>query len=134
KNIEKNNTNNKCLFIDQISVDMIPSYVRLADALFLSLKCNDLFSKTVPAKLQTYMSLSKPIIANIQGESADIIKQSRTGFIDETKDQSNLADIIKQIINMDQNELDLLGKRANKFYEKNYHSKLRKSQLLELII
>ena len=134
KNIEKNNTNNKCLFIDQISVDMIPSYVRLADALFLSLKCNDLFSKTVPAKLQTYMSLSKPIIANIQGESADIIKQSRTGFIDETKDQSNLADIIKQIINMDQNELDFLGKRANKFYEKNYHSKLRKSQLLELFI
>ena len=40
------------------------------------------------------MSLSKPIIANIQGESADIIKQSRTGFIDETKDQSNLEMIL----------------------------------------
>ena len=27
----------------------------------------------------------------------------------------------KQIINMDQNELDLFGKQANKFYNKNYH-------------
>ena len=34
----------------------------LADSLFLSLKNHDIFSKTVPAKLQTYMALGKPII------------------------------------------------------------------------
>lgn len=134
KKIKKNNTNNKCLFIDQISVDLIPSYVKIADALFLSLKCNDVFSKTVPAKLQTYMALSKPIIANIQGESADIINQSKSGFVDETEDQSDLADLIIHMINMDEDERVLLGIQANKFYQKNYHSRLRKSQLVDILI
>lgn len=134
KKLQKNNANNKCLFIDQISVDMIPSYVKLADALFLTLKCNDVFSKTVPAKLQTYMALSRPIIANIKGESADIINQSKSGLVDETEDQSNLADLINQMINMDEKRFNSFGIQANKFYNKNYHSRIRKSQLVDLLL
>ena len=80
------------------------------------------------------MALSRPIIANIKGESADIINQSKSGLVDETEDQSNLADLINQMINMDEKRFNSLGIQANKFYNKNYHSRIRKSQLVDLLL
>ena len=68
---------NKITFIDQVKVEKLPSIVSKANALFLSLKSDNIFSKTVPAKLQTYMALGKPIIGVLKGEGADIIKESK---------------------------------------------------------
>ena len=46
---------------------------------------------TVPAKLQTYMALGKPIIGVLSGEGANIIKESRSGLIEENYDYIELA-------------------------------------------
>ena len=65
--IESKNLNSKVSFIEQVNIDLIPSIVSKADSLFLSLKRDPIFSKTVPAKLQTYMALGKPIIELLEG-------------------------------------------------------------------
>ena len=46
--------------------------------------------KTVPAKLQTYMCLSKPIIGLISGEAEDIIRNANCGI---TLDTSKIEKI-----------------------------------------
>ena len=59
------------------------SGIGVCNSLFLSLKDDEIFSKTVPAKLQTYMALGKPIIGVLKGEGATIIKDSRCGMVEE---------------------------------------------------
>ena len=57
-----NNPKLKIKLIDSVKVDLIKSYIDLSDFALLSLSSKGIFNKTVPAKLQTYMCLSKPVI------------------------------------------------------------------------
>ena len=43
-----NNLSHLYLFHDPVEVAAIPSYAKLANAMFLSLKKHDVFSKTIP--------------------------------------------------------------------------------------
>ena len=79
--IESKNLISKVSFIEQVNIDLIPSIVSKADSLFLSLKRDPIFSKTVPAKLQTYMAMGKPIIGVLEGEAAKLIIDSDCGIV-----------------------------------------------------
>ena len=122
----------KCRFINQINISEIPSYTYHSDALFLSLTLNDLFSKTVPAKLQSYMASGKPIVASICGEGADLIEKSNSGIVEKNSNYIQLAESIIKLIKLDNSRLKALGENGRQFYEKNFHSELRKDQISRL--
>ena len=122
----------KCRFINQINISEIPSYTYHSDALFLSLTLNDLFSKTVPAKLQSYMASGKPIVASICGEGADLIEKSNSGIVEKNSNYIQLAESIIKLIKLDNSSLKALGENGRLFYEKNFHSELRKDQISRL--
>ena len=63
----------------------------IADALFLSLSKNKHLNYTIPAKLQTYLSLGKPIIASSNGEIKKIIRESKSGLCSASEDVKKLA-------------------------------------------
>ena len=88
---------------------------------------------TVPAKLQTYMALGKPIIGVLSGEGANIIKESRSGLTEENYDYKELANKINNFANKSELELYEMGKNAMNFYQKKYNSDIRKKQILEII-
>ena len=123
---------NKCKFINQIDIVDVPSYSKLADAMFFSLKDNYLFSRTVPAKMQSYMALGKPIIAIIKGEGAKIIRDSNSGIVISNSDTKKIASSIINFSEMKDTELNKMGENGRKFYLNNFSIKLRKQQLLSL--
>ena len=131
--IKKNNLTSRVTFINQVNINAIPFIASLADSLFLSLNNNDIFSKTVPAKLQTYMALGKPIIAVLNGEGAKLIKESNCGIIEENYDYERLAKKINNFAVIETNELVQLGNNARKYYQKIFSSKIRKQEILDLI-
>lgn len=124
---------NKTTFIDQVKIDKIPTIARSANALFLSLKKDEIFSKTVPAKLQTYMALGKPIIGVLNGEGARLIIESNCGLVVENYDYVELVEKINNFAHKSDFELNILGTNAKKFYNKNFNSKHRKQQILKII-
>ena len=56
------------------------SYYKASDFLIISLIDDPIFSVTVPAKTQTYIAAKKPILAIINGETADIIRENNLGL------------------------------------------------------
>ena len=84
--LKQNNVIHKSTFIDNIKIDKIPSVVTYANSLFLSLRKDKIFSKTIPAKLQTYMALGRPIISVLNGEGASLIREAGCGFVEENYD------------------------------------------------
>ena len=55
-------------------------YYKASSFLIISLINEPIFSLTVPAKLQTYISAKKPILAIINGETSDIVVENNLGI------------------------------------------------------
>ncbi len=89
---------------------------------------------TVPAKLQTYMAVGKPVIANINGEGADLINDAKFGFVADSGDYNGLVTIFDQILKLPKNESLKIGLNGKRFYQKNFKSELRKIELLKIFI
>ena len=91
---------------------MIKSYIDESDFTLLSLSSKGIFNKTVPAKLQTYMCLSKPIIGLISGEAEDIIRNANCGItLDTSKIEKSVEKII-ETVNFDKSKKNFLAKMA----------------------
>ena len=129
--LDQQNLMSKVSFLNQVSIDQIPSYAIKASCLFLSLRDREIFSKTVPAKLQSYMALQKPIIGVLKGDGAEIIKDSNCGFVDEN--YNNLKKMIQKMSKMSEEELNQLGKNGRIYYDNNFSIEKRKQQLYNLI-
>lgn len=72
-------------------VEEMPYFFSLADIMLLSLKDEDIFSLTIPSKVQSYMASGKPILAMINGIGNDIIIKSNSGFTANAGDFKRLA-------------------------------------------
>lgn len=72
-------------------LELMPSYFSLADSLLITLKKDEVFSNTLPAKLQPYLTSGKPILGNLSGEGLDIIKNNAIGFACEPGNPAELA-------------------------------------------
>ena len=121
---------NKVRFIPQQKLAAIPSWVAKVDVLYLSLNDSKLFSQTVPAKLQSYMAMGKPILAMLAGEGASIIEQANCGFIAPPNNALKLNEQIKNFLNTSKRERINLGENGTTFYQKNFSSKIRKKEFI----
>ncbi len=132
KLVNVNGLNSQVKFIAYQNLSNIYSYSLKADFLFLSLKNEKIFSDTLPAKLQTYMSLGKPILGMISGEANKLINDSNIGIAVDSGDYIKLAEEIKNILNNKYDE-NIMALNSFTLYEKKFKSSLRKKQIKKII-
>ncbi len=114
------------------SIDLIP-FIKKTHYLYLSLKKSSIFSKTVPAKLQTYLSTGKPIISSISGESRDLLTLNNCGLNVNAGDKNGLIRIFQNINKVSTEEYERFSKNSKNLYLKNFQSSNRKKQLLSIL-
>lgn len=98
----------------------MPSMFAKADVLFLSLKNNPIFSLTVPAKLQAYMSAGKPVVGMINGEGADTIADAGCGWTVPAEDSRALAALLRRVAAMPAADLAAKGRNGLDYCRANY--------------
>ncbi len=119
-------------FYGNHKLETMPWFFSNADVMFLSLKNKEIFSKTVPAKLQAYMAFGKPVAAMISGEGAEIIKKANCGFSVVSGDYKGFAETINAM-RLKTGELNNLGLNGKAYYNKNFSVQSRKNQLMKII-
>lgn len=124
--------NSQMIFIDYQDLSSVYSYSLKADFLFLSLKNEEIFAHTLPAKLQTYMSLGKPILGMISGEANKLINESNIGIAVDSGDYIKLANEIKNILN-NKYDKNIMTLNSSALYDKKFKSSFRKKQIIKLI-
>jgi glycosyltransferase involved in cell wall biosynthesis len=127
--IEARNLRDNIALPGRYPINVIPYFYSKADVLILALKDEYIFSLTVPAKLQTYLTSGKPIVAMINGEAANIIKESCAGFASNSGDYVSFSDNILKVYKMPDEERSLFGKNAKMFYRNNFD----KEKILEKV-
>lgn len=120
-------------FYDSVNSEELLSFFEESDFLFLSLQNTPLFSKTVPAKLQTYLAVGKPIIASISGEANQLLNAFQTGFQAEAGNRDQLSAIFDKLDKVSQKDYNLFSANCKELYQKKFHSSKRKEQLFALI-
>ena len=101
-------------------LEEMPSYFRLADVLFLSLRNDYIFSLTTPAKLQTYMTAAKPVIAMAGGETAELIAEAECGFSCGAGEYESFADCVLKMKAMTEDERLRLGENGRRYFLKKF--------------
>jgi colanic acid biosynthesis glycosyl transferase WcaI len=99
-------------FLGKKPVETMPYYFSHADALLVSLTDSDLFSITVPSKVQSYLASGKPIIASLNGEGAAIIEEWKAGLTAPATHPKILAAQIKKMSEMSKIDLKEMGDNA----------------------
>lgn len=122
------------IFYGNNKLETMPYFFSQADLMFFSLKDEEIFSRTVPAKLQAYMASGKPVIGMINGEGAEIIEQARCGFVVPSGDYKKLAEVILEAHNMSHQALEALGANGKVYYEEHFSIDKRREQLMSLVM
>lgn len=119
--INKNNIEEYFNFIDRQPAEIIPSYLEKSDMAFLSFSNNDLFKKTIPAKLQTYLNSGIPVIGAVSGESRRIVQEAKCGVTSEPENEKLLAKNIEKCLQLSKEDLEIMGNNSKKYAETKFN-------------
>jgi glycosyltransferase involved in cell wall biosynthesis len=114
-------------------VKFMRSFYELAFALLITLKSSETLDYTIPSKLQSYLASGKPIIGALNGESARIINDSKSGMVCNAEDAIKLADNIIKLSNLDKESIAIYSKNARDYFNTEFNMKNKASELIEMI-
>ena len=107
-------------FLGRFSAKEMPNLIVHADALLVSLKDEPIFALTVPARIQTALASSKPIVAMLNGEGTFIVDEAGAGLTCNAGDAFVFAKILQDLSEYSQEKLDEMGKKGRQYYEQHF--------------
>jgi glycosyltransferase involved in cell wall biosynthesis len=131
--IKERHLDSSVLMLGRHPIESMPSFFQKADALLVSLSDKDIFSMTIPSKVQAYMAAGKPIVAMLNGIGSEIINNSGAGYSVESGDSKGLSNIIINLCHMSQTELDKIGCCGINYYNINFDKDMLRNKLINEI-
>lgn len=98
------NNNSNIIFHGRKQSSEMSGYFKGSDFLIISLIDKPIFSALVPSKTQTYIAAKKPILAIINGETANIVKNNNLGVCINPSSIDDIANAFCKCIDMDKTE------------------------------
>jgi len=121
------------VFAGAYPMSVMPLIFSRSKALLVLLKADELFSYTIPSKVQAYMSAGRPIIASINGEAARIINEAGAGLTCPAEDAEGLAERILQLFKMRPTERDVLGQGGRQYFMEHFQMERQCKRLVEIL-
>lgn len=114
------------LFHGKHPIEEMPKFYSMADAMLVTLSNNKIISNTLPGKVQSYMCFGKPIIASIDGETQEILKEAKCGLYTNSEDYEGLAKLFVEFKKVDSKEM---ANNSKKYYNDNFKKEIFFSKL-----
>ncbi len=116
------------IFYGRRPLEEMPMFYKMASAMLVTLTKNDVVSKTLPGKVQSYMAAGKPIIGAINGETKEIIAEAKCGLVCEAENYQELARLMQGFKHED---IESLATNAREYYQKNFTKDLFFERLIK---
>ena len=100
--------------------ETMPCFFCQADVMLVTLSDDPLFKLYAPAKISSYMAAGKPIVAVLNGEGAEVIREANCGWSLSAGDAEGFAKLAIELSRMDKTVLKEKGKNALKYYNGHY--------------
>lgn len=112
---------------------MMPSIFSLAKGLLVTLKQDEIFTYTIPSKIQTYLAAGRPLIASIDGEGARVIQEAGAGFVSSAEDAVGLANNIETFYWMTLSQREELGQAGRAYFIQHFEMGAQARRLTEIL-
>ena len=122
--IERRGLAGSVFMLGRHPVQRMPEFFLHADAMLVTLADREVFSMTIPGKLQSYLAAGKPIIAALNGEGADVIKAANAGFTCVAGNAVGLAEIVRKMSELPSSERLALGRNGLEFSKREFDRRM----------
>jgi len=118
--IQEKGISNKFYFLGSHPPEEMPYYFACADALLITLKKADIFSYTIPGKLQSYLACGKPIVGALDGIGKKIIEESNSGFCTDAENSTELSKLFLKLSRLPKENIDKFSENAISYFKDNF--------------
>lgn len=98
----------------------MPTILGRASVLLVSLRKEDIFALTVPSKVQTYLSVGRPIIAALDGEGARVVTEAGAGIAAPAGNAMALATAIRHMASLPETERQTMGLSGRRYFDMHF--------------
>ncbi len=116
----------------QLPKQAMPGVWDIADLSLVLLKKQDLFKTVIPSKIFESMSMRKPVILGVEGESQVIIEDAGAGFAIEPENAQQLAEKVRLFYN-DKDLYESVANKGREYVAQHYDRKTLASRYLEVM-
>lgn len=120
-------------FTGRLPLIKMPEILSKSDVLLITLKKSEVFSKTIPAKLQSYMSAGKPILTICDGITSKIVREANSGFTADSSDYMKFVENLEALMKLTKNELDLMGENSKTYFKNNFSREIIYNNIISLL-
>lgn len=121
------------VFAGRFPMSMMPKIYSHASALLVTLKNEEIFSFTIPSKVQAYLAAGKPIIAALNGEGARVVAEAKAGLICPAENAPLLAQTIRNLYAMPSSERAKMGAAGKAYFSEYFEMNQQAKRLIEII-
>jgi glycosyltransferase involved in cell wall biosynthesis len=100
--------------------ETMPWFFKQADVMLVTLSDEPLFKLYAPAKISSYMAAAKPIVAVLNGEGAEVIKEAECGWSLPAGDAEGFAKLAIELSKKNKAVLNEKGMNAAKYYDTHF--------------
>jgi glycosyltransferase involved in cell wall biosynthesis len=119
--INENGLEDRAVCLGQYPFKAMPAFYKQADAMLVTLRAGfPHLEAVVPARLQSYMSAGRPVLAMIGCGGADIIEESQCGYAVPAGDSKALISVIKEKVLTDKEGFKKMGDNGREYYNKHF--------------
>lgn len=104
--------------LDPVPKEEIYHYIDAADCGIISLADHEIFRGARPNKLFDYLYVGKPVITTVDGEIRWILEENGVGLFSGAENPQGLAEAIKKLMNLSQQERDRIAKNGQRYIER----------------
>lgn len=127
--VERRDVAEKFIMVPRQPAERIPELLAACDVAFLSFQDAELWTMTIPAKLQSYMACGMPILAAAKGEAERVIKEAECGVCCDIGDASGIAEKIREL--MGSKALGKMGENAIEYCRKHFDKRVLMDEMDE---
>lgn len=118
--VKDNSLEDTVLLLGRYPAETMPWFFAQADVMLVTLSDDPLFKLYAPAKISSYMAAAKPIIAVLNGEGAEVIKDADCGWTLPAGDAEEFAKLAIELSKINKEELAVKGENAAKYYNEHF--------------
>ncbi len=108
------------LTLGRFPSETMPWFFKQADVMLVTLSNAPLFALYAPAKISSYMAAGKPILAVLNGEGAEVVKDADCGWTLPADDAEGFAKLAIELSQKNILELAEKGENALKYYNEHF--------------
>jgi glycosyltransferase involved in cell wall biosynthesis len=106
--------------IGRLPSEKMPAIFSQASALLVTLARSENLALTIPSKIAAYMAAGRPIIAGLDGEAAEMIKNSGAGLAVRAEDAVALAGAISRLMDMPETLRLEMGQAGQRCFQEHF--------------